>query len=131
MVPSPFRGDMGVATLESHVTVLQSLGIQFLTTFLFVLTFFATVDPNRPTLGSQPLAVGLSMMLGHLVGVGEGLGIFSRVDYSLFHQNRSSGSGVMIIFVRHDHSSTSLKRAVGEYSCCHHHGLIVHVTMDL
>jgi hypothetical protein len=69
MVPSKFRGDMGVATMGSDVTVIQSLGIHLITTFLFVLTFFATVDPNRPTLGSQPLAVGLSMMLGHLVGV--------------------------------------------------------------
>ncbi|XP_074656213.1 aquaporin AQPAe.a-like [Tubulanus polymorphus] len=68
LVPAVFRGDMGMADVRHYVTVSQTFGIEFLTAFIFVFTFFATVDPNRPTLGSQPLAIGIAMSMAYLTG---------------------------------------------------------------
>lgn len=55
---------------DGSVDVFQVLMIEYNITFLLVLTVFATVDKRRTGFaGSGPLAIGLSVTLGHLWAV--------------------------------------------------------------
>ncbi|KAJ8337360.1 hypothetical protein SKAU_G00385800 [Synaphobranchus kaupii] len=60
---------LGVNQLNG-VNVAQGFGIEFLATFQLVLCFIATTDKRRSDVaGSAPLAIGLSVGLGHLAAV--------------------------------------------------------------
>lgn len=55
---------------DGSVEVYKVLIIEYMITFLLVLTVFATVDSRRTGLsGSGPLAIGLSVTMGHLWAV--------------------------------------------------------------
>lgn len=55
---------------DGSVEVYKVLIIEYMITFLLVLTVFATVDSRRTGLsGSGPLAIGLSVAMGHLWAV--------------------------------------------------------------
>lgn len=52
----------------------QGLGIEIIGTLQLVLCVLATTDRRRRDLGgSAPLAIGLSVALGHLLAVSKGL----------------------------------------------------------
>nr|BAK53383.1 aquaporin-1b [Anguilla japonica] len=60
---------LGVNKLNG-VAVAQGFGIEFLATFQLVLCFIATTDKRRSDVtGSAPLAIGLSVGLGHLAAM--------------------------------------------------------------
>ncbi|XP_076829322.1 aquaporin-1a.2 [Brachyhypopomus gauderio] len=64
---NPATGDN---TLSSDLTAAQGFGIEFLATFQLVLCVLATTDSRRQDVnGSAPLAIGLSVALGHLAAI--------------------------------------------------------------
>ncbi|ALC41292.1 CG7777 [Drosophila busckii] len=62
-----YRGSLGHTALETHVTELQGLGIEFFLGLVLVLTVFGACDSNKPdSRYTAPLAIGMSVTLGHL-----------------------------------------------------------------
>lgn len=70
VTPEKIQGGLGTTTLDSKVSSVQGLGIEFLITFVLVLTVFAACDENRlDVLGSVPLAIGLSITACHCFAI--------------------------------------------------------------
>lgn len=70
VTPSSINGELGPTVISSEISVGQGVLVEAVLTFQLVLTIFATVDPKRPSPGgSGPLAIGLSVFLGHVTGV--------------------------------------------------------------
>ena len=75
---TPMAGSdgLGVNGLQGSVTAGQGFGVEFMITFVLVLTVMASTDTNRTDLkGSAPLTIGLAVVLGHLLAV-------SKLQYS-------------------------------------------------
>ncbi|NWJ04929.1 MIP protein, partial [Crypturellus undulatus] len=71
VTPAPVRGSLGLSTLHPSVGLAQGTAVELLLTLQFVLCVLASYDERRDgRLGSVPLAVGLSLTLGQLFGVG-------------------------------------------------------------
>ncbi|XP_028988674.1 aquaporin-1-like [Betta splendens] len=61
---------LGLNTLSAGVTPSQGVGIELLATFQLVLCVLAVTDKRRRDVtGSAPLAIGLSVCLGHLAAI--------------------------------------------------------------
>jgi aquaporin related protein len=61
---------MGTTELGTGVTQLQGFGIEFFLGFVLVLVVFAVCDVNRPEVkGLAPIAIGLTIAMGHLAVV--------------------------------------------------------------
>ncbi|XP_013391336.1 aquaporin-5 [Lingula anatina] len=70
LTPTAYQAALGTSQLASGVTAEQGFGIEFMATFMLVFTVFATCDSHRKDLnGSGPLAIGLSVAMGHLWAV--------------------------------------------------------------
>nr|APG38012.1 aquaporin 1 [Protopterus annectens]BAI48049.1 aquaporin 1 [Protopterus annectens] len=85
---------LGQNQLDENVTVGQGMIIEIFITFQLVLCVLATTDKRRKDLsGSAPLAIGLSVALGHLCAI----------DYTGCGMNpaRSFGPAVFIGFENH------------------------------
>uniref|UniRef100_A0A7N8YJU7 Aquaporin 1a (Colton blood group), tandem duplicate 1 n=1 Tax=Mastacembelus armatus TaxID=205130 RepID=A0A7N8YJU7_9TELE len=62
--------ELGLNTLSSSITPSQGVGIELLATFQLVLCVIAVTDKRRRDVtGSAPLAIGLSVCLGHLAAI--------------------------------------------------------------
>ncbi|XP_067871756.1 aquaporin-1-like [Heterodontus francisci] len=71
VTPKSRNGTLGVNALGDGVTPVQGLGVEIIITFQLVLCVFATTDKHRTDLsGSGPLAIGLSVAIGHLMAIG-------------------------------------------------------------
>ncbi|XP_038654488.1 aquaporin-1-like [Scyliorhinus canicula] len=71
ITPTSRNGTLGVNALGEGVTPGQGLGVEIIITFQLVLCVFATTDKRRTDLsGSGPLAIGLSVVIGHLMAIG-------------------------------------------------------------
>ncbi|XP_078087174.1 aquaporin-1a.1 [Mustelus asterias] len=71
ITPKSRNGTLGVNALGEGVTPGQGLGVEIIITFQLVLCVFATTDKRRSDLsGSGPLAIGLSVVIGHLMAIG-------------------------------------------------------------
>ncbi|XP_066538122.1 aquaporin-1a.2 [Hoplias malabaricus] len=67
---TPGETTLGINTLATNLTPVQGLGIEFLATFQLVFCVLATTDNRRDDVkGSAPLAIGLSVGLGHLAAI--------------------------------------------------------------
>ena len=78
LTPGELRGSLGLTTLNGAVTVEQGFGIEFLITFVLVLTVFACCDGKRTdNNGSAPLTIGFSVTLCHLFAVSSVWGAIS------------------------------------------------------
>jgi aquaporin-4 len=68
VTPAENRGSFGMTS--PSISSQQAFGVEFLITFVLVLTVFASCDSKRTDLsGSGPLAIGLSVTVCHLFAV--------------------------------------------------------------
>ena len=79
VTPREVHGSLGVTKLHPHMGLGQAFGVEFMTTFIVVFTVFANLEPKRSDMGSRSLAIGLSIVLGHLFAVGNPLFFFYYV----------------------------------------------------
>ncbi|XP_002736465.2 aquaporin AQPAe.a-like [Saccoglossus kowalevskii] len=69
ITPEEYRGNLGVTLVNDSITAAQGFGMEFMLTFILVFTIFSTVDPKRHVTGSQPIAIGLAIIIDHLIGI--------------------------------------------------------------
>ncbi|XP_077413899.1 aquaporin-4 [Vanacampus margaritifer] len=71
VTPAKLRENgVGVSMIDENVGEALALLVELLLTFQLVFTIFATCDSKRTDLGgSASLAIGLSVMIGHLIGI--------------------------------------------------------------
>lgn len=66
-VPGVGPKDLGHTSLNEHVNEFQGLGFEFFLGFVLVLVVFGVTDENKPdSRFIAPLAIGLTVTLGHL-----------------------------------------------------------------
>nr|XP_039251923.1 aquaporin-4-like [Styela clava] len=71
ITPDDIEGNLAADMIMPGVSVGAGFGVEFLITWQFVMTVFATTDPNRKDLmGSPALAIGISIAIGHLFAIG-------------------------------------------------------------
>lgn len=81
-----------LSQIAENMTQGKAFGVEFLVTFQLVLCVLATTDSRRNDVkGSAPLAIGLSVGLGHLVAVSK-----LQTFFTFFFFNW--GSGVLDMF---------------------------------
>ncbi|XP_078545264.1 aquaporin-5-like [Lissotriton helveticus] len=70
VAPTPIRGNLAINALNTNATPGQGLAVEIILTFQLVLCIFATTDSRRTDhIGSPSLSIGLSVTLGHLIGI--------------------------------------------------------------
>ncbi|KAF7690212.1 aquaporin-4 [Silurus meridionalis] len=70
VTPPVVRGNLGVTSVNTHISAGHALVVELFITFQLVFTIFATCDPKRTDLkGSAALAIGLSVCIGHLFAI--------------------------------------------------------------
>ena len=62
-------GPLGISVAHDQLSSWQIFGVEFVLTFLVVFTVFATLDPNRKSLGSDSLSIGIAYLVCSLTGV--------------------------------------------------------------
>ncbi|XP_075055230.1 aquaporin-2-like [Mixophyes fleayi] len=68
--PSDIRGGFGVNQPSNNTTSGQAFAIEIFLTLQLVLCIFATTDSRRAdNIGSPAISIGLSVVLGHLLGI--------------------------------------------------------------
>lgn len=66
-VPGPGALGLGHTNLRENVSEFQGLGFEFFLGFVLVLVVFGVTDENKPdSRFIAPLAIGLTVTLGHL-----------------------------------------------------------------
>ncbi|KAG4071593.1 hypothetical protein HA402_011747 [Bradysia odoriphaga] len=71
VIPVEFHDGLGHTDLATDVLPAQGLGIEFFLGFVLVFTVFGVCDENKPDARFvAPLAIGLTVTLGHLGAVG-------------------------------------------------------------
>ncbi|XP_078545266.1 aquaporin-2-like [Lissotriton helveticus] len=70
VVPPNIRGHLAINALSNNTSPGQGVAIEIMLTFQLVLCIFASTDSRRSdNIGSPSLSIGLSVTLGHLVGI--------------------------------------------------------------
>ncbi|XP_075055232.1 aquaporin-5-like [Mixophyes fleayi] len=70
VVPPAVRGNLAINTLSNNTTPGLGFVVEMILTFQLVLCIFASTDNRRADqVGSPALSIGLSVTLGHLVGI--------------------------------------------------------------
>ncbi|KAJ1160510.1 hypothetical protein NDU88_001012 [Pleurodeles waltl] len=70
IAPENIRGNLAINALSANTTPGQAVGIEIMLTFQLVLCIFASTDGRRADhIGSPSLSIGLSVTLGHLIGI--------------------------------------------------------------
>ncbi|XP_005986219.1 lens fiber major intrinsic protein-like [Latimeria chalumnae] len=70
VTPPSVRGDLAINNLHPEVKSGHAFVLEAILTFQLVLCIYATTDDRRTgCLGSQALAIGFSVTLGHLIGI--------------------------------------------------------------
>lgn len=100
--------------IAENMTPGKAFGVEFLATFQLVLCVLAATDSRRNDVkGSAPLAIGLSVALGHLVAVSKSQPCVFLLTVLLLD--------MFLFFISSDqlhrlrHQSCSILR-----TCCHH-----------
>lgn len=67
LIDEQYYSGLGHTSLAPNITPLQGMGIEFFLGLVLVLTVFGACDANKPdSRFTAPLAIGLSVTLGHL-----------------------------------------------------------------
>ncbi|XP_054859871.1 aquaporin-5 [Eublepharis macularius] len=70
VTPANARGNLAVNGLSNNTTQAQAVIVEIILTFQLVMCIFASTDSRRrDNVGSPALSIGLSVTLGHLVGI--------------------------------------------------------------
>ncbi|KAM5249705.1 aquaporin-5 [Hipposideros larvatus] len=70
LAPANARGNLAVNTLSNNTTQGQAFVVELILTFQLALCIFSSTDSRRTSpVGSPALSIGLSVTLGHLVGI--------------------------------------------------------------
>ncbi|XP_053777485.1 aquaporin-2 isoform X2 [Desmodus rotundus] len=70
ITPVNIRGDLAINALHNNATAGQAVTVELFLTLQLVLCIFASTDERRgDSPGSPALSIGLSVALGHLLGV--------------------------------------------------------------
>ncbi|XP_055641053.1 aquaporin AQPAe.a isoform X1 [Toxorhynchites rutilus septentrionalis] len=70
LLPEAYQNGLGQTGLKENVQDMQGLGIEFFLGFILVLCVFGVCDENKPdSRFVAPLAIGLTVTLGHLGAV--------------------------------------------------------------
>ncbi|XP_038664503.1 aquaporin-4 isoform X1 [Scyliorhinus canicula] len=70
ITPPDVMGGLGATMINENLSVGHGLLVELIITFQLVFTIFATCDPKRDDLkGSAALAIGLSVVIGHLFAI--------------------------------------------------------------
>ncbi|XP_060051380.1 aquaporin-5 isoform X2 [Erinaceus europaeus] len=70
LAPLNARGNLAVNALNNNITPGQALVVELILTFQLALCIFSSTDTRRTgPVGSPALSIGLSVTLGHLVGI--------------------------------------------------------------
>ncbi|CAH2224891.1 aquaporin-5-like isoform X1, partial [Pelobates cultripes] len=70
VVPAAIRGNLAINTLSNNTTPGVGVAVELILTFQLVLCIFASTDSRRnDNAGSPALSIGLSVTLGHLIGI--------------------------------------------------------------
>ncbi|XP_069828266.1 aquaporin-2-like [Dendropsophus ebraccatus] len=68
--PPDIRGGFGVNQPSNNATTGQAVAVEIILTMQLVLCIFATTDSRRlDNIGSPAISIGLSVVLGHLLGI--------------------------------------------------------------
>ncbi|KAM8975282.1 aquaporin-5-like [Pelodytes ibericus] len=70
VVPEAIRGNLAINALSNNTTPGIGVAVELILTFQLVLCIFASTDSRRSdNVGSPALSIGLSVTLGHLIGI--------------------------------------------------------------
>ncbi|XP_054033319.1 aquaporin-5-like [Dryobates pubescens] len=70
VTPANTRGNLAINALNNNVTPGQALVVEIILTFQLAACIFASTDNRRGgSVGSPALSIGLSVAVGHLVGI--------------------------------------------------------------
>ncbi|KAJ1191301.1 hypothetical protein NDU88_000617 [Pleurodeles waltl] len=70
VTPPNVAGNLGITTVDGHLSAGHGLLIELIITFQLVFTIFATCDSKRKDVtGSVALAIGFSVTIGHLFAI--------------------------------------------------------------
>ncbi|XP_073402240.1 aquaporin-5-like isoform X1 [Dendrobates tinctorius] len=70
VVPPAIRGNLAMNTLSNNISAGIGVAVEIILTFQLVLCIFACTDSRRTDLlGSPAISIGLSVALGHLIGI--------------------------------------------------------------
>lgn len=70
ITPADIRGDLAINALSNNTTTGQAVTVELFLTLQLVLCIFASTDERRTdNLGTPALSIGLSVTLGHLLGI--------------------------------------------------------------
>ncbi|KAG8129414.1 hypothetical protein E2320_016144 [Naja naja] len=68
VTPGNVRGNMGINKVNINISSGQAVAVELILTLQLVLCYFASTD-TQPSKGSPAVVIGISVALGHLVGV--------------------------------------------------------------
>ncbi|XP_035221956.1 aquaporin-5-like isoform X2 [Stegodyphus dumicola] len=63
------RENLGCTVVTEYLSTWQAMGLELVLTFIVAFTMCATADPNRKSLGSDALAVGLAYLVCSLIAL--------------------------------------------------------------
>ncbi|XP_036746767.2 aquaporin-5 [Manis pentadactyla] len=70
LAPVNVRGNLAVNSLNNNTTPGQAMAVELILTFQLALCIFSSTDSRRTSpMGSPALSIGLSVTLGHFVGI--------------------------------------------------------------
>ncbi|OPJ67280.1 aquaporin-5 [Patagioenas fasciata] len=69
VTPVNTRGNLAINALNNNTTAGQALVVEIILTFQLAMCIFASTDNRRTGVGSPSLSIGLSVAVGHLVGI--------------------------------------------------------------
>uniref|UniRef100_A0A674HJ39 Aquaporin-5 n=1 Tax=Taeniopygia guttata TaxID=59729 RepID=A0A674HJ39_TAEGU len=69
VTPANTRGNLAINALNNNITPGQALVVEIILTFQLAACIFASTDNRRSGVGSPALSIGLSVTVGHLVGI--------------------------------------------------------------